>query len=136
MALIRVMPIADRSGQELRNLLLSRLSPGGEPANYRYVLTVRLTESLGSMGFQKDASSTLGKLTTSAQFTLSDVGSEQPVGLSGSLVSESSFDYEGPRYGSVAMERDARTRVLTDLADRISNQVGGMLARLPPGQAK
>ncbi|MCM0018613.1 MAG: hypothetical protein NBV67_01330, partial [Tagaea sp.] len=42
LAAIRIDPIADRSGQILRNYLLDRLSPRGTPARPDYVLRVRL----------------------------------------------------------------------------------------------
>ena len=40
LAEIRIMPIADRIGQQLHNLLLDKLTPMGPPAVARYVLRV------------------------------------------------------------------------------------------------
>src|SRR5690606_19133255 len=41
---VKVLGIADRRGQILRNYLLDRMTPRGEPATPRYILSVTTTE--------------------------------------------------------------------------------------------
>ncbi len=58
LASIKIHPIADRTGQILRNYLLNELTPRGQPRNPKYILFVEVTESLGSYGIQKDDTAT------------------------------------------------------------------------------
>jgi LPS-assembly lipoprotein len=132
-AQIRINLIADRQGQMLRNALLQRLTPAGEPASPTYTLSVTLTASEGALGYRKDTFATLGNLSMAAQVALaSERGSLMSSGISTTV----SFDYLGPRYASIAMERDAEDRAVTQLADLISNRVAATLAAYKAGTLK
>lgn len=123
---VRVRAIDDRLGQQLRNSLVQRLSPAGEPGSPRYDLVVRLTKYVEGLGQQKDARSTLGRMTVLASYVLTRLGdgSEmQAGGFSGTARSVVSFNYLGARYASVAMERDAEERAVEDLAEGIRRQL-------------
>ena len=123
---VRVLPIRDRTGQKLRNSLVQRLSPQGEPGDYRYTLTVHLSETTSDLGYRRDTFATLGKLTMSASILLVSDG----LGiLSGLAQSEVNFDYLGPRYASVAMERDAEDRAITQIAEDVRSQVAAAILR-------
>lgn len=128
---IRVLAIEDRKGQILRNALVERLTPRGEPATPRYTLKVALTESLGGLGQRKDATATLGEMLLSASFVLSPRGAEEGSGhmVTGAVSTVVSVNYLGPRYGSVAVERDAEERALVDLAEAIRNNIAARLER-------
>lgn len=126
LARIRIEPIKDRVGQQLRNGLLARLTPRGEAADYKYSLKVILSESVGNLGYRKDANATLASLTMTAQIQL--------MGETGGVLSDTAtsivyFDHLGPRYASVATERDAEERALNQLADDIRNRVAAALQR-------
>ena len=133
---VRVDQIDDRLGQELRNALLVRLSPQGEPANHRYSLSIKLNRSEGGLGFRKDTFATMAELRMDAVYVLTD--EDEGVSHSGAENSVVSFDYLGPRYASIAMERDANSRAVTELADRIANRVAmalsGQLKWRKPGE--
>jgi LPS-assembly lipoprotein len=126
LAAIRIEPIKDRIGQQLRNGLLQRLSPRGETADYAYVLSVRLTESVNNLGFRKDTYATVANLTMSAQVQLS--GDKATI-LSDTVTTTVYFDHLGPRYASVATERDAEERALNQLADDIRNRIAVAIQR-------
>lgn len=119
---VRIAGIDNRLGQDLRNALLTRITPTGEPANPRYTLSVLLTQSEGGLGYRKDTFATMAEMRLSARIILSD--EEEGVSVSGHEEALVSFDYLGPRYASIAMERDAASRAVTELADRIANRVG------------
>ena len=126
LAAIRVLPIKDRMGQQLRNSLVQRLTPQGEPADYRYSLKIILSERASDMGYRRDSFATMGKLSMDASVIL--VGDGLSL-LSVSATTEVSFDYLGPRYASVAMERDAEDRAITQLAENIRSQVAATIKR-------
>ena len=120
LASVRIAPIKDRIGQQLRNALLQRLSPRGEAADYSYSLLVRLNESVSNLGFRKDTYATVANLSMSAQIILTREGAA----IIGETVTTTVyFDHLGPRYASIATERDAEERAIIQLADNIRNRV-------------
>ncbi|MBI2235689.1 MAG: hypothetical protein HYU60_01815 [Magnetospirillum sp.] len=119
---VRIAGIDNRLGQDLRNALLARITPTGEPANPRYTLAVALTQNEGGLGYRKDTFATMAEMRLTARIVLSD--EDEGASVSGSEEALVSFDYLGPRYASIAMERDAANRAVTELADRIANRVG------------
>ncbi|EME70500.1 hypothetical protein H261_07718 [Paramagnetospirillum caucaseum] len=126
LAAIRIEPIKDRIGQQLRNGLLQRLSPRGEAADYAYSLKVVLSEGVSNLGFRKDTYATVANLSMSAQIQLS--GDNATI-LGETVTTTVYFDHLGPRYASVATERDAQERALNQLADDIRNRIAVALQR-------
>jgi LPS-assembly lipoprotein len=125
MAAVQVGVIKDRVGQKLRDILVERMTPRGEPLEPRYNLSVKLTESMISLGYQRDTTATLGEMRASAVFILTSV--DQKISISGQSQATVSVDYLGPRYGSVAAERDAEDRAVSQLADGIVTQIAAFL---------
>lgn len=132
LASVRVLNIEDRLGQQLRNALVERVSPRGEPPDPRYLLAVKLSQATSGLGVQRDATASLARMDVSATFTLSD--GERAI-FSGTATSVVSFNLLGPRYGSVAVERDAEARAVNDLAEEIRNQVAVFLTN-PAGMPR
>ncbi len=133
LASIRVDMIADRAGQKLRNELVSRFNPRGEPVAARYVLSVKVTESLVGLATSQDGTASFAELTLDASFSLGASGSD--VGTSGEALAVVSTDFLGPRYASVSAERDAEDRAITEVADKITSEVAVYLnnpASRPP----
>jgi len=126
MARVRVDPISNRVGQQVRNALVERLSPRGEPADPLYTLRVELAESTADLGYRKDGYATLGNLNLTASIQLQRDGVYL---LNESATTVASFDYLGPRYASVVMERDARERAATQIADDIRGRVAAAIER-------
>lgn len=118
---IRVMVIEDRLGQQLRNALVQRITPAGEPGAAKYSLSVTATKMVEGLGHQKDAKATIGRFTLTTSFSLSDQdGRLVHRGQSRSIVS---YNYLGPRYASMVGERDAEERTISDVADDIRRQL-------------
>lgn len=133
---IRVRAIEDRRGQMLRNALVRRLTPSGEPGRASYDLTVTLTTTIEGLGQQKDDRATLGRMTVTATYVLVTAGDGDDARAltTGNARSVVSFNYLGPRYGSVAVERDAEDRALDDVADGIRRQLGVYFAKARSAQ--
>ena len=126
LAAIRVGPIKDRVGQQLRNALLQRLSPRGEAADYTYNLDVLMSETVSNLGFRKDTFATVANLAMTAQVVLTRNG--QSI-LGENVTTTVYFDHLGPRYASVVTERDAEERALNQLADDIRNRIAAAIQR-------
>lgn len=124
---IRVLGIEDRQGQILRNALVSRLSPLGEPGRPIYSLSVHLTQSQENLAERSDGKASLGRMFITAKFILTNTQKESPI-LSGNSRSVVSYRLLGPTYGSTAVERDAEERALGDLAENIQSQIAAYFA--------
>jgi len=136
MAAIRISGIQDREGQMLRNALIDRLTPRGEPSTPAYILDVRLSESMTGLGQQKNSYASLGEMNVAASFSL--LSRDGRNGFSSAAHSVVSVNFLGPRYASVAVERDATERAIADVADSIRDQVAAWLgdpANKPSPQA-
>lgn len=120
MASIRIVMIQDRAGQKLRNELMSRLNPHGEPAAPEYELTVKLYESVGGLASSLDGTATLAELDASATYYLTLPGGGAYAGWA---LATTATDFLGARYASVASERDAEDRALAEIADKITSQI-------------
>ena len=120
---IRVNGIQDRKGQLLRNALVQRLSPLGEPARPSPTLEVTLSSAQENLAERSDGRASLGRMFVTATYRLFPMGAEQPA-FSGNSRSVVSYRLLGPRYSSVAVERDAEERALSELAEDIGNQLG------------
>jgi LPS-assembly lipoprotein len=126
LARIRIGPLKDRNGQILRNALIQRLTPRGEAADYLYTLDVKLSETVGSLGYRKDTFATVANMSVSAAVRLTKDGANI---LGDTVATTVYFDYLGPRYASLSMERDAEERALNQLAEEIRNRVAVAIER-------
>lgn len=124
---IRVLGIADRQGQVLRNALVRRMNPLGEPGRSAYNLSVQLTQSQENLAERSDGKASLGRLFITASFILTESQKEQPI-FSGTSRSVVSYRLLGPTYGSTAVERDAENRALGDVAEDVRSQLANYFA--------
>lgn len=76
---IKIAPIADRSGQILRNYLLDSLMPMGEPHNPQYRLEVKLVIASNDFSFRTDSTPRRTVLTSSAHFQLKEASTRKVV---------------------------------------------------------
>jgi LPS-assembly lipoprotein len=119
----------DRLGQQLRNALVSSLSPRGEPAKARYYLDVKVTESLRGLANSRDGNATVGEVSVMATYTLSDINTRSNGALfAGEASAYGGFRYLGPRYGSTVAERDSETAAVNDLANAIRGDLAAFFA--------
>lgn len=120
---VEVGIIKDRTGQILRNQLLTLLSPKGRPAKPRYRLAVVLSESRQELALKKSEIATRANLTLSATFHLFDTaGKNHVVGGTSRIVV--SYNVLTAEFATLAAEEDARRRaaheLALDIADRLA----------------
>lgn len=129
-AAIKVIPFRDRIGQQLHNHLLSLLNPGGRPKKPRYVLTARVSESIGSLGVRKSAFATRANLTLHANYSLSPLpmGNQLLKGNDSIIVSYNILDSD---FATLMAEKDARARAVRELAQVIRTRLGAYFTRPP-----
>lgn len=134
LAQVRVGAIEDRIGQQLRNALVQRINPRGETGAARFALDVRLSETTSGVTSDRTGGAALGNKTVNATFTLTELAADQPKTVFRGLArSITSYRYFGPRYGTVATERDAEERAVVEVADNIRNQLSAYFASQAAG---
>ncbi len=133
LATIKVNPIADRLGQQLRNNLLDLLNPRGRPANPRYFLTVQLDQSTQRLAIEKDAFATRANLRLLANFSLRDPDSREIV-LSGKSLVVSSYNILASEFATLMAEKDAKARAAREIAHDIRTRLAAFFVRQGGGE--
>jgi LPS-assembly lipoprotein len=132
---VKILGIAERRGQMLRNYLLDRMTPRGEPATPRYILSVTTSEGRRITSTRPDGTGTRADLVIAARYTLRDATSDLVV-FSERSESVATYNLLTARYASVSSEDEARRRAVELIADQIALQVALFLNRRhAPGQA-
>lgn len=128
LAEVKILGIADRRGQLLRNYLLDRMNPGGEPAQARYTLAIVTTESTRITDSRADGTATRSDLVMSARFSLRDARTDTVVYIDSSD-GVATFNLLTNRFSSVASEDEARRRAVELIADKITTQLALFMNR-------
>jgi LPS-assembly lipoprotein len=113
----RVHTISDRIGQILRNQLVDRLNPQGEPAQPIYFLVVRLNEQKEAVLTRSDEFSTATNLRLIADYEVRDPqGNVLNTGYSRAVTRYNTLQSQ---FATIAAEDNARLRAARELADDI-----------------
>jgi LPS-assembly lipoprotein len=122
LASIKVDPIADRSGQILRNHLLDLLTPYGRVDHPKYTLKVILNESASGLAVKKSEFTTRANLAISASYTLFDAGSKRIL-YTGSSSITGGYNILSSEFSTMASEQDVRERVIREIAGEMQNRL-------------
>lgn len=126
LAKIRVLPIANRSGQVLRNHLLDGLTPMGEPQKPEYTLQVALAEPRAlELGIARNESVIRYGYSATARFKLFDrQGAELVQGISSG---SSSYMVTNSEFANVSAQSNARDRLMEEISHDVKSQLGGFM---------
>lgn len=130
LARVRIYPIADRSGQILRNRLVDDLGTGRGTATL-YTLDIRLTEPRQEIAVRRDESASRVAYTAAASFILRDSTGNALFG--GSSSSSSTFEATSSEFASIAGQMSARDRALQELSADIRQQLAAFFYRYRRG---
>jgi LPS-assembly lipoprotein len=120
---IRVRPIADRVGQELRNHLYDALTPKGQPINPAWELDVTLDESIQMISVEQTSFSTRANLELTGLYSLKFIANTEVLGHEGAVTVISSYNIFDSEYATLVAERDARSRAVMILCNDIRRQL-------------
>jgi LPS-assembly lipoprotein len=135
LAEVRIVPIADRSGQLLYIDLRERLNPLGVPDDPRWVLDTELIEQQENLLIARDETATRTNIILRAEFTLTRIV-DNAVVLKG--VSQSTIGYNilDNQFATVSSEQDARARGVTqighDMATRLAVYMSSQESAVQP----
>lgn len=121
LAAIRIEPIADRSGQILRNELLDQLTPRGRPVAARYVLAVRLQEPRQTLLLRRDDIISRSAYSAQASYTLRDLRGAPLASGTSSFATD--YEITNSEYATRISLESARDRVMVLVANDIRNQL-------------
>ncbi len=119
---VHVAPIPDRIGQQLRNDLLDRLTPGGTPSKPTYTLEIALREDREGLAIRKDETVTRFNLTLRARFVLIDRQTRLPI-FKGATRSIAAYNVVESTFATLIAEQDAGARTARDVSEEIRNQL-------------
>jgi LPS-assembly lipoprotein len=125
---VRIGLIANRAGHRLRNQLLDRMNPRGEPVSPAYALNVRLVETRVDLGVRRDETRTRANLTLTAEFQLVDLSNNRLLFKAGAR-RVASFNIRDADFATISAESAARRRTVEGLADEITQRVAIYLNR-------
>jgi LPS-assembly lipoprotein len=128
LANVKIAGIADRRGQMIRNFLLDRMNPSGEPADPRYILTVTTTENIAITDTRADGTATRSDLRITAHFSLRDTRSDVTVYID-QTEALGTFNLLTARFSSTVSEQETRRRVAEQVADQITRLVALFINR-------
>ena len=111
---IPIMP--NRLGQQMRNLLIDSLHPSGAAGDYRYKLSVGITEAVVNLGLQQNSTSTRGQVRLTVKYVLIDNNNGKVV-LKETLRTSIGYNILINQFSSVLSQDDAETQGLQQIAD-------------------
>lgn len=128
LAMIKIALIPNRTGQQLRNILLDRMNPRGEPAQPLYKLEVAILPSRQELGVRKDDTSTRANFILVGRYRLLDAGNGRILfEAEGRRVA--SFNISDDEFSTISAAAAARRRVARELAEEIVVRIAVYLNR-------
>jgi LPS-assembly lipoprotein len=125
---IQVATIPDRGGQILRNYLLDRLNPRGQPDVPRYRLETVVNERLQKLAFTTEDTATRANLQMTARYTLRDLQNNAIVFKNVSRI-VASYNILRSTFATQSAESDARRRGSRELADDMKLKLAAFLGK-------
>jgi LPS-assembly lipoprotein len=121
-ASIEIPVLANRTGQIMRNLLIDSLHPSGATAEYRYRLSVSITEAVINLGLQQNSTSTRGQVRLTIRYLLVENATNKTV-LKETLRTSTGYNILTNQFSSVLSQDDAETQGLQQIVDDMTTQL-------------
>ncbi|MHA1536464.1 MAG: LPS assembly lipoprotein LptE [Alphaproteobacteria bacterium] len=135
LAAVKIGLIPNRTGQQLRNILLDRMNPRGEPSQPLYRLVVAVLPSRQELGVRKDDTSTRANFILQGKYRLLDA-------KNGRILFEAdsrrvaSYNISDDDFSTISAAEAARGRVASEMADEIVTRIAVYLNRRRAAKAK
>lgn len=127
LASVEIAPIPEKAGFLVRDRLLERMNPSGNP-NYR--LEIVLDDDIIGFGIRGDNSIIRERRTLRARYRVTEIASGRVL-LDTTAVADAGIDVVSSEFAVVAAETTALERLSRDLADQIVARLA-LLGRAPP----
>ncbi len=126
---VHIENIKDREGQFLRNQLTRLLQPSGRGSVTTHKLSVTLKESTRGLAVAKSAVASRANLRVTLSFKLSpiDEAGDEDGTFSGSVTATSGYNIFNSEFQTLAAEKGARERAITDAAEQVRLRLAALL---------
>ena len=128
LSLIRIAPIEDRIGQQLRNFLQDDITPRGKPTNPSYELLVKMNKTRRDLVLLQDATSTFAKISLHAAYTLTNFNTGATL-TSGNVTAKTGFTITQSEYANIRAEKEAASRASREISYDITRQLALFLKK-------
>ena len=128
LSLIRIAPIEDRIGQQLRNFLQDDITPRGKPTNPSYELIVKMNKTRRDLVLLQDATSTFAKISLHASYTLTNFNTGATL-ASGHVTAKTGFTITQSEYANIRAEKEAASRASREISYDITRQLALFLKK-------
>ena len=128
LSLIRIAPIEDRIGQQLRNFLQDDITPRGKPTNPSYELIVKMNKTRRDLVLLQDATSTFAKISLHAAYTLTNFNTGATL-TSGNVTAKTGFTITQSEYANIRAETEAASRASREISYDITRQLALFLKK-------
>lgn len=128
LAAIKIGLIPNRTGQQLRNILLDRMNPAGEPGQPRYKLEIAILPSKQELGVRRDDTSSRANFILDGKYRLLDASNGRILFEANSR-RVASYNISDDDFSTISAAAAARRRVAVELADEIIIRVSIYLNR-------
>ena len=122
MALVDVAAIGSRYGQIIRNNLLDRITPMGQPAAPRYRLKLSIETQKEALAIDQDETVERFNFRLIARYRLIDLTTTSTV-FAAQSTSIAAYNVVRSDYATLVAEQDAASRVALDVCDDIKIQL-------------
>lgn len=119
---IYVAAIPDRIGQQLRNELLDRLNPKGQPGDPRYRLHVDISFSDPPRALATNELASRRKFSLASRWALLSPDGKKTLAKA-TVRSETSYNIVASEYATLVSRRNAEAAAAQDAAERIKTQL-------------
>ncbi|MDB5395569.1 MAG: uncharacterized protein JWM91_3075 [Rhodospirillales bacterium] len=126
---IEIPPLVNRTGQQMRNLLIDSLHPNGAAADYHYRLNVVIAESVLNLGLQQNSTSTRGQVRVTVKYSLTDEKSGKTL-LNETLRTSTGYNILINQFSSVLSQDDAEAQGLQQIANDMTQHIALYFATL------
>ena len=122
LATVHISTISDRVGQIVRNDLLDRLTPFGQPVSPQFSLVVSLEEAKEGLALKIDETVTRFNLNLTANYSLTDLQTGSVLTM-GSVRATSAYNVVRSDFANIIAERDAQRRASREISDELKTRL-------------
>ncbi len=128
LAQVRILPLENRTGQIMHNLLRDRINPKGQPGDPGYYLMVFIQERTEDLAIRRDETATRANLRITSEFRLLNQDRSQVLFRS-QAVSFNSYNVLDSELSTATGKQSARETSLREIADSIKVQLAAFFTR-------
>ena len=119
---IKINPIKDRIGQQLRNHLVHDVTPLGGSRTKKYILDVTLNESKQNLAIKKSEVATRANLHLTAKYEIR-LSANGALLTAGQSQITTSFNILSQSFGTIVAEQNARSRAIREISSDIGIKI-------------